>query len=131
MDRIGRVRVRVYTAQAELPLEDATVIVTQDSGTGKYELLSVQVTDSSGLTRPVEVATPGMAASTSPEQGGVEGFVQCGIWAEHPGYEMLRVDGVQVFPGVETIQDMELLPLEEGESSLQQREVRNIPVQNL
>ena len=55
----------------------------------------------------------------------------CSVWAEHPGYAMLQVDGVQIFPGVETVQNMELTPLERGQSSLQQRTVRDIPAQDL
>ena len=130
MEKTGTLRVRVYTSQAELPLEGATVVVTRDSGTGKYELLSVQTTDSSGLIRPVKIATPGTGQSTSPGRG-PEGFTSCNVWAEHPGYAMLQVDGVQIFPGVETMQDMELVPLAEGESSLQQRTERVLTPQNL
>ena len=41
------------------------------------------------------------------------------------------VENVQVFPGVETVQNMELIPLPQGLCSLQQRDERDIPVQNL
>ena len=58
-------------------------------------------------------------------------FSVCSVWAEHPGYVMLQVNGVQVFSGVETVQEMELIPLAEGESSLQQRDVRDITSQSL
>ena len=40
-------------------------------------------------------------------------FAVCDIWVEHTGYRMLHVEGVQIFPGVETRQDAELLPLPE------------------
>ena len=44
---------------------------------------------------------------------------------------MRQVDGVQIFPGVETTQDMELIPLAEGQSSLQVRDQREITAQSL
>ena len=44
---------------------------------------------------------------------------------------MLLVDGVQIFDGVQTLQQMELAPLSEGQSSLIQNDIRDIPSQNL
>ena len=44
---------------------------------------------------------------------------------------MLQVENVQVFPGVETVQDMELIPLPQGMCSLQQRDERDISAQSL
>ena len=44
---------------------------------------------------------------------------------------MLLVEGVQIFQGVETLQAMELEPLSEGQSSLLQNQVREIPGQTL
>ena len=128
----GTLIVRVYTSQAQLPVEGATVVVTTQGRGGKQNLLSVQATDSSGLIRPVYIQTPGPGESTRP--GGVNGgvpFALVTVWAEHPGYAMLRMEGVQVFPGVETVQNVELVPLDEGQTSLQQRGVREITAQNL
>ena len=131
MANVGKLVVRVYTSQAEPPLEGATVVVTQEGARGKHRLPSVQVTDSSGLSRPVEIPTPAAGESTQPNGGTAAGFALCNVWAEQPGYAMLQVEGVQIFPGVETMQDMELIPLAEGQSSLQQRSVRQISAQNL
>ena len=58
-------------------------------------------------------------------------FALCDVWAEQPGYAMLQVAGVQIFPDVETLQAMELIPLPQGLCSLQQRDERDIPAQNL
>ena len=55
----------------------------------------------------------------------------CNVWAEHPGYTMLEAEGVQIFPGVETVQDMELIPLPRGQNSLQHLDVREITPQSL
>ncbi len=123
MSNVGTLSVRVFTSQAELPVEGATVVVTQKEETGRQELLSLQVTDSSGLVEPISIPTPAPGAHPP--------FSLCSVWAERAGFAMLQVEGVQIFPGVETIQDMRLIPLDAGESSLQQRDVRDIPAQDL
>ena len=46
-------------------------------------------------------------------------------------FAMLVVEGVQVFPGVDTLQAMELNPLAEGDNSLTTTDVREIPEQTL
>ena len=129
MDGIGRLHVRVFTAQAQIPVAGATVVITRQGGNGKRKLLSVQTTDSSGDIQPVAVITPAAAESVQP--GNVQPFALCDVWAESPGFAMLLVEGVQVFPGVNTLQTMELTPLAEGESSLTTTDVREIPEQTL
>lgn len=133
MQATGTLSVRVYTSQAQIPLEGATVVVAAPGAEGKYQLLSLQNTDSSGLIRPVTIDAPALGESTSP--GGLPGdgapFALCDVWAEQPGYVMLQMEDVQIFPGVETVQDMELIPLPQGQCSLQQRDVWDIPAQNL
>lgn len=44
---------------------------------------------------------------------------------------MLEVENVQIFPGVETVQNMELIPLEYGQDSLQSPTVQDTPAQDL
>lgn len=132
MSNTGTLQVRVYTSEAQVPVEGATVVVTGTGERGKLELISVQATDRSGLVRPITIATPQTADSTSPDlSGNGRPFALCSVWAEHPGFAMLRVEGVQIFPGVVTEQNMELIPLEENESSLEQRGLREISGQNL
>ena len=129
MDGIGRLNVRVYTSLAQIPVAGATVVVTQRGANGKRKLLSVQTTDSSGSIQPIEVRTPKIAESTHP--GNAQPFAGCDVWAEYPGFAMLVVEGVQVFPGVDTLQAMELNPLAEGDNSLTTTDVREIPEQTL
>lgn len=128
----GTLTVRVYTSQAQIPLEGATVVVTTQGEEGKLRLLTIQSTDRSGEIRSIRVEAPAAGESTSVHESGEPApFTVCDVWAEHPGYALVRVNGVQVFAGVETIQNIELLPLAEGQSSLQNRSVLEITPQNL
>ena len=133
MQATGTLSVRVCTSQAQIPLEGATVVVTTPGAEGKWKLLSLQNTDSSGRIRTFEVETPAAGESTAP--GGLPGdgvpCALCDVWAEQPGYAMLQMEDVQIFPGVETVQNMELIPLPQGLCSLQQRDVWDIPAQSL
>ena len=131
MEATGSLTVRVYTSHAQIPVEGATVVVTAPGMGGKRKLLSVQVTDGNGLVAAVTIGAPELEESTMPYEDGGAPFAVCDIWAEHPGYGMLQIEGVQIFPGVETVQNMELLPLSRGESSLQHLDVREIAPQSL
>mgnify|MGYP000632889451 FL=1 len=106
------------------------MVVTQKGEGGKYQLLSVQATDRNGATKPITIPTPALGASTHPGSS-TPPYAVCDVWAEHPGYAMLLVEGVQIFQGVETLQSMELEPLNEGQSSLIQNNVREITGQTL
>ena len=130
MEGTGTLAVRVYTSRARLPVEGATVVVTQKGENGKYQLLSVQATDQSGQVKPITIPTPALGESTHPGSSSPP-YAVCDVWAEYPGYAMLLVEGVQIFQGVETLQAMELEPLNEGESSLIQNNVREITGQSL
>ena len=131
MQQTGKLVVRVYATAAQLPLEGATVVVTTRSESGKFNLISIQKTDRSGLTVPMDIPAPDSSDSTRQNSVGEMPYVACDVWAEHPGYAVMRVDGVQIFSGVVTRQDMELLPLGEGEHDLGGVDRRDISGQNL
>lgn len=126
----GRLNVRVYTSLGHIPVEGATVVVTQHAANGKRELLSVQATDSSGQVQTLEIPTPALVESTE-EESTATAFAVCDIWVEHPGFAMLVVENVQIFPGIDTFQGMELTPLSEGQNSLSETDVWNTPAQDL
>ena len=132
MQETGTLLVRVYTSRAQIPVEGATVAITGREREGKRELISIQVTDSSGTIRPVSIPTPASIDSTQPDPPeGTIPFASCDVWAEHPGFAALRAQGVQIFSGVETIQNMELIPLPQGESGLDRQGSDDITPQNL
>ena len=129
METQGTISIRAFTSRAQIPVQGATAAVTRPTGQGRHQLVALRVTDENGLTQPVALPAPALSQSDHP--GGERPFAVCDIWVEHTGYRMLHVEGVQIFPGVETVQDMMLIPLGEGESSLQHRGTRDITAQSL
>lgn len=130
MAQSGSLGVQVYVSRAQIPVAGATVVIAQRTDNGKQRILSLQETDRNGNIRTVTVPTPPEQDSTQPN--GVERpFATCDIWVEHPLYEVLLVEGVQVFSGVESTQTAELNPLIRGESWTELPNIRDIPRQDL
>ena len=111
METQGTITIRAFTSRAQIPIQGATAAVTRSTGQGRQQLLALRVTDENGLTEPVILPAPSLSQSDHP--GGTHPFTVCDVWVEHAGYRMLHVEGVQIFPGVETRQNAELLPLPE------------------
>ena len=130
MAQTGRLGVRVYAARAQLPVQQAAVLITQTVNGAKY-FVSLQQTDRSGNTEFVEILAPDMAESQQPNGGNTIPFARCDVWVEHPDYEVVVIEGVQVFAGETSLQQVELQPLLDGEAWTQNPEVRPIPEQDL
>lgn len=129
MASIGTIVTRVYTSKAQVPIQGATVAITQKSTDGRSTLLAIRISDENGRTLPVRVRTPDPAESESP--GNVVGFASCDIWTEAPGYEMSLIENVQVFPDTETLQELELIPLPEQADPNTTMDRVDVPPQDL
>ena len=108
MPNIGTLITQVYTSNSHLPIKDATVSIIKRRRVGQPELLAVRVTDQNGKTTPVAIETPPVEESYSP--GGVP-YALCDVWVEHMNYQVVEIQNVQIFPGVESIQDVQVTPL--------------------
>ena len=124
MSSQGSVIARVYTSDAYLPLANVPVTFTKVAPDGKRTLLAVRMTDSSGLTAPIYVDTPDPAASLTPGAA-LQPYATVNISASYPHYNSLTAEGVQIFPGVETIQGLQLRPV----SAADQEEAVVFPTQ--
>ena len=109
MPQTGSLVVRVFTSQAQLPVSGATVIISSPSEDGRRKVFSIQTTDESGGTRPVTLEAPDLSHSESP--GGTVPFSDYSLVVEHPEYYLATFEKLQVFPGVETVQNVPLVPL--------------------
>lgn len=106
----GYLRVRVYTSAAQIPVEDATVTVTQTAERGS-KLIATRITDESGLIEALTIPAPERAES---QQAGAPlpyDFVD--IVVDHPNFERVLVENAQIFSGVLSEQNIALIPIEE------------------
>lgn len=129
MAAYGQIISYVFTSAGRIPIPNAVVTITRANGQGDTELINTQMTDQSGKTQQISVETPEIAGSQSP--GTIHPFTSVNMTAEFPGYEQIRVENVQVFPQTITIQDFQLIPLDQHPNNKTITETFPIPPQNL
>lgn len=125
----GNIVVFAAMAGQNLPVKDAVVIVTQDSG-DKAVLLGVRKTDESGKTTPIEVETPDVEYSLEPEST-VQPFAAVNVRVDHPAVYTVITKNVQVFADNDSVINVTLIPLEENVDNDNRNEVIDITPQNL
>lgn len=128
MTENGTLTVRTYTSSAQLPIEGAVVTVTQPTDNGT-RLLASRITDRSGNIAPISIATPERSQSLS--AGTSAPFTQVDITVDFPDYERILVENAQIFSGVVTQQELELIPIEERPSVWNMTEVFQVTAQPL
>lgn len=106
----GYLQVHVYTSRANLPIEGAAVSVSGTQPDGKQHLIAFRTTDTSGNSGTVTLPTPDLSMSLDSAHPG--GFSVVDISVDYPQYERVLVEDVQIFPGITTIQDVQLLPMD-------------------
>lgn len=106
----GNLEVWVTTSRAQLPVEGASVAITQPEGNGQRRLIALLITDDSGRAGPLTLpaAAEGGDGLTP---GGPRPDAVYALRVEHPDYEMVEVDQFQIFPGITSIQQIDLIPL--------------------
>lgn len=122
----GYIQIHAYASNAQIPLQDVTVTVSSQDGT----VIALRLTDRSGRIEPIPIPVPSRADSLSPNPPEIP-FTPVNLTARLRDYEQVFIYGLQVFPGVTTDQDIELIPLAELPSSRSQSESFDTPPQNL
>lgn len=124
----GFLSVHSFTSAARLPVGGVTFTVTQRRPEG-VELLAVRIADESGRIEPLSIAAPDEAKSQSP--GTAAPFAVVDITADHPEFERIIVEDVQIFANITTDQDFALIPLAEQPEVFNMTEIFRITPQNL
>lgn len=114
MAQSGTLFVRAFVSRAQLPVSGATVIVSAPDNDGRHKLLAIRQTNESGVAGPITLEAPDTAGSLTPGHNGTA-FSVYTLVVEHPDYQLAVFDQLQVFPGVETVQDVPLIPLSANE----------------
>ena len=110
MSQKGSLIVRTFVSTAQLPVSDATIIVSVPDSDGRQKLVSIMMTDQNGLAGPITLDAPDTAASLTPNQPD-PAFTAYTLVAEHPDYQLAVFSPLQIFPNVETVQNIPLIPL--------------------
>ena len=66
MSATGYIQVHAYTSQAQIPIKDAAIAITDTDGSA----IALRLTDKSGqLENPVPISVPDLSASQTPNTG--------------------------------------------------------------
>ena len=127
MPGTGYIQVRAYASNAQIPLKDVAIAITDLNDSA----IALRLTNRSGqLDAPVEITVPDLSASQTPNTG-ITPFAMVNLYARLPNYEEIEAKNVQVFPDTVTVQNLKLIPLSELPEYWNQAEIFNTPKQNL
>lgn len=107
-DGVGRIIVQVYTADQTKPIDGAHVTITREKD-GKEELIRALLTNPDGKTPAVDLPAPSKNYSLAPNEP--QGFSNYNIRVDYPGYYTMEQINLPVFPGITSIQQINLIPL--------------------
>ena len=126
MAALGYIQVFAYASRARIPLEDVAVTITDQNNAA----ISMGLTDKSGKFGPVELSVPDKYESLNPDPP-QRPFTTVNIYARTNNFEQIEANDVQVFAGIITTQNLEMIPLSELPSQWSKTEQFNTPPQNL
>ena len=101
----GTLLVEVKSADRQLPIANAAVTVTSQEDGAVTSL----TTNANGQTERISVPAPELAASFDPS-GAQRAFYRYIVAVTANGYSPVRVEGVQVFPGIGSILPVRMQP---------------------
>ncbi len=146
MSEKGSIFARLSTAGGTMPVEGAKVTIIYGSQPGNMNMefdagnnaninnqVNVQyfTTDASGITGELQVDTPDREESLIPGNGGILPFATVSIRADHPQYQSVLVEGVQVFSGRSSLQQINMIPLPDVSTPINSLIIITVPPQNL
>ena len=127
MSAIGYINVHAFESNAQIPLSDVAIAITDNNG----DAIALRLTNKSGmLDKPIQIQVPDLSESQTPNHS-KQPFRTVNIYARKQHFEQIEVQNVQVFPNTTTEQEFEMIPLSEYPESLSLLEIFNVPAQNL
>ena len=126
MAALGYIQVFAYASRARIPLEDVAVTITDQNNAA----ISMGLTDKSGKFGPIELSVPDKYESLTPDPP-QRPFTTVNIYARTNNFEQIEANDVQVFAGIITTQNLEMIPLSELPNQWSKTEQFNTPPQNL
>lgn len=129
MAQKGKIFVRVTLSKAQIPIMGAHVNFLKSDGVASI-LLKTQLTDENGKTSEIEFDTPDEENSQN-DINSDDRFFACDIVISHPLYYTTYIKNVQIFANQTSIQEVNVLPVEEDADPSGIYETIDITSQNL
>ena len=109
MSDTGYLNVHAFTSNAQIPLKNVAVAITEQGD----DAIALLLTNSSGrLEQSIELEVPSRAESQQPNNNQIP-YKIVNIYARKEDYQEIYIKNVQVFANTVTLQDLELIPLSE------------------
>ena len=121
MQEYGTVTAQIVTSAAQIPIPGATLTIRQ-------ELLAVRMTNYDGFTEPFDVPTP-PASDSQTRQTAETPYALVDLRGERAGYDRVFIHNAQIFPGIQTLQQIVLIPTPTLPDSYAQTQEFDIPSQ--
>lgn len=108
----GYLVVRVTTASGAIPVEGALVTVYEYNTGNGGDILSAQMTNSSGLTQKISLPAPPRSLSLAPDRGKTYSSYNIKVYKD--GYNTQQYISAPIFDGITSVQNADLVPLPEN-----------------
>ena len=105
----GTLRFIIKTANGDLPVAGATILVVDNGGNVLYE----EVSDADGSAPAVTLDAPDSSVTLDPDYTG-EVFGSYNVRVSAQGYRPVEIMGVQIFDGISSYLPVVMEPLAEG-----------------
>lgn len=104
----GTLKVQITSTVGMIPVKNASIRISYTGA--PQETLEQLVTDADGQTETVSLATPPLEYSMEPEQS--QPYAEYTVEVEAEGYRPVNIEGVDVFSGELSLQNVKMEPIE-------------------
>ncbi|WP_346885708.1 peptidoglycan-binding protein [Clostridium sp. UBA4395] len=125
----GFIKVELFTAREVVPVSGGNIFILKSTSVD-FDKGHILTTDSSGITKILEVDTPDIELSKNKDSEQIPYSVY-DLYVRAPGYKDAVVEGVQVFPNEVSIQQVEMIPTTKEREFLEELEHNYIPPHQL
>ena len=108
LDEFGTLSVRAFVARGALPVSGAVVRITGAEEQNRSVIHSL-ITDRDGVTPPVSLPAPNRNLSLTPHPSATP-YALYDIEVSADGYFPKKLVGVPVFPGIYSLQPVNMIP---------------------
>lgn len=125
----GFIKVELFTAREVVPVSGGNIFILKSTSVD-FDKGRILTTDSSGITKILEVDTPDIELSKNKDSEQIPYSVY-DLYVRAPGYKDAVVEGVQVFSNEVSIQQVEMIPTTKEREFLEELEHNYIPPHQL